>query len=734
MNWKNVRLIVVREVRDQLRDRRMVLLFVVLPVLMYPFLGMTILQMGQFAREHPTRVLLVGPEDLPKTPPMVDGKHFAKDLFRHPDGWEPSKDEEERKNPELAVKRRTERLVVTTVPREPEISPRERLKDTDAVVVIPPGFAAKVDAFRKQLAAEQAKGEVKSPPLADVPSPDIYYDSGREASRTTYERVETMIQMWGEAVVREGLSGETLPLMPFRRSENDLANAGRPGMAMWARIFPFLLVIWCLTGAFQPAVDLVAGEKERGTLETLLASPTPRIDIVAGKMMAVMLTSISTVVLNLLSMGLTGSLILSRLPGFGSPPLLGVVWLMIALIPLAAFFSALCLGLAAFARSAKEGNYYMIPLFLVVLPPTMIGISPTSELTLGKSLIPLAGLVTLLRVLIEGNYALALPYVFPVVAVTVLCAVISMRWAIDLFSRETVLFREAERFDVVLWIRSLARDAGPVPSFAMAMFCGMLILLLRTLTALALSPPKDFHEFATKNTLALAGVVLVPPVLLSLFFAKSRIETFSLRLPAWWTLPAAALAAVLLHPLVPELARLVKELYPDVAVATDLNKMLEKGEIWVLLLAVALAPALIEELAFRGFILSGLRTEGSLLRAVIVSSLFFGVSHLILQQAIVATLVGVIPALMVLSTRSIWPGVVFHFCHNALLVGGVRWLQSTARESPGSVDWLVRVGGADSEIEGYRGAVLAVCGLASLGLAWWWQRQARGGTPLMVPA
>ena len=71
---------------------------------------------------------------------------------------------------------------------------------------------------------------------------------------------------------------------------------------------PFLLLIWALTGAFYPAVDFCAGEKERGTLETLLTSPAERIEIVWGKLLTVMLFSMVTSVLNLLSMGITGSL------------------------------------------------------------------------------------------------------------------------------------------------------------------------------------------------------------------------------------------------------------------------------------------------------------------------------------------------------------------------------------------------------------------------------------------
>ena len=85
-----------------------------------------------------------------------------------------------------------------------------------------------------------------------------------------------------------------------------MATAQRGGGQRLGRLFPFLLVMMSLTGAFYPAIDLCAGEKERGTMETLLISPASRTEIVMGKFFTVMLASVMTALLNLVSMGLTG--------------------------------------------------------------------------------------------------------------------------------------------------------------------------------------------------------------------------------------------------------------------------------------------------------------------------------------------------------------------------------------------------------------------------------------------
>src|SRR5690349_13932234 len=73
MNWKNVKLIWLREVRDQLRDRRTLFMIAVLPVLLYPLLGMVWLQVTQFLQEHPTQAAIVGWVPIPGRPPLVKG-------------------------------------------------------------------------------------------------------------------------------------------------------------------------------------------------------------------------------------------------------------------------------------------------------------------------------------------------------------------------------------------------------------------------------------------------------------------------------------------------------------------------------------------------------------------------------------------------------------------------------------------------------------------------------------
>src|SRR5260370_29963321 len=85
LNWRNVSLVFHREVRDQLRDRRTLFMIAVLPLLLYPLLGMSMFQMLQFVREHATRVLVIGGGGATESPPLVEGSRFAERWFSAPE-------------------------------------------------------------------------------------------------------------------------------------------------------------------------------------------------------------------------------------------------------------------------------------------------------------------------------------------------------------------------------------------------------------------------------------------------------------------------------------------------------------------------------------------------------------------------------------------------------------------------------------------------------------------------
>jgi sodium transport system permease protein len=679
MNWHNVKLILHREVRDQLRDRRTLFMIAVLPLLLYPLLGMSMFQVMQFVSEHSTHLLIVGADELPTSPKLIEGNHFASEWFRKADSsglleLSFSTDGSSADEPSKSVSDDARQAV-------------QRGK-YEAVVYFPPGFGDRLREFRDRM-AQQLKTAAAAEPQPTVPSPEIYYNTAKEKSQITFGRISAVMSRWIDAIGKQNLAENHLPesaAHPFELKEHDVAaELGHRDAAVWSKILPFMLLIWALTGAFYPAIDLCAGEKERGTLETLLSSPAERRDIVWGKLFTVMLFSMVTSLLNLLSVGVTGAFVVKALPEglkhIGAPPALTSLWLGLALVPMSALFSALCLALASFARSSKEGQYYLMPLLMVTMPLMILPMAPGVELNLGNSLIPVTGVVLLLRALLEGNLAQALPYVPAVVVVTLGCCLWATRWAVDQFNSESVLFRESERFDLGLWLKHLMRDRGDTPSPAAAMLCALLILLMFFFMGLtlsdnvsAVSADKKFETPAGGEFNRLAKLVLItqlamvasPALLMTIMLTRSPRRTLLLRLPKLWTLPAAFVLAIALHPVSLLLAEVVQRLYP---MPESLRRAMQphlEVPLAAALAIFALTPAICEELAFRGFILSGLRHLGHKWQAILISSIFFGVTHQVFHQSIVACVMGFVLGYLAVQTGSLLTCVIFHFTTNSM--------------------------------------------------------------------
>ncbi len=316
MSWTNVKLILFREVRDQLRDRRTLFMIAVLPLLLYPLLGMSFIQVAQFMQEHASGVLIVGSTDVPGLPPLVDGDHFAEKWL------DQGADSKSDKTADLKLLK-VDRKRIDELPPADSRAPIEdqarqwmQSADYDVVVYFPPDFSERLKRFRDDLVNHVDRPGGATVPPPEIPTPQIYWNSTKDKSRIAFDRVSRIVRRWQDAIGQQTLKDSHVPesaARPFAFSPTDVAEPSQREAALWSKILPFVLLIWALTGAFYPAIDLCAGEKERGTLETLLSSPAERSEIVAGKMLTVMLFSMATSLLNLASMGFTGFMVMNRM-------------------------------------------------------------------------------------------------------------------------------------------------------------------------------------------------------------------------------------------------------------------------------------------------------------------------------------------------------------------------------------------------------------------------------------
>lgn len=717
MKWSHVKLIFLREMRDQLRDRRMVFMIAVLPLMLYPLLGLNWIQVSQLMQEKPSKVLLAGASGLPEHPALLVDEKFAEAVCP----------------PSESARIRLSLDAITRTRDDAEALVREN--KYDAVIVFPPDFSQRLGEFQEQLAKATANQKGEAGDLS-VPQPEIYFDTARDRSSIAHSRLSQILRTWRDEVVQATLKKTKVPAevtAPFEVANSDVAEASTRRAAQWSKLLPFVVVIWALTGAFYPAVDLCAGEKERGTLETLLSSPAGRSEIVWGKLLTVMAFSMISSLLNLLSMGMTGLFVISQLQAstgsmMETPPATAVIWLLIGLVPIAALFSALALAIAAFARSSKEGQYYLMPLLLITLPLMMLPM--TIELDLGTALIPITGLMLLLRKLIEGEFLTAVTYLPPVALVTGGCCLLAIRWAVEQFHKESVMFRESERWGVGLWLRHVMRERSGTPSIAEAALCAALLLMIRFFASFAAGTPNDWTSFATMMIVSQLALIATPALLMTIVLTRDPLRTLHLKpLPKQWLLvPGAVLFALALHPASVWLSIGIRTLYPISEQATQqltpIAEQILSASLFKALLVMAFLPAICEELAFRGFILSGLRRTGNKWTAIILTALLFGVTHGILQQTISATLVGVVIGYITIQSGSLLPAICFHFTHNSL---AVIFSRMTAAVEEGATHYYgvpceLLLNEFNDQLT-YNWMVVGIGLLASVGLFLWYRAQ-----------
>ncbi|MFO0918579.1 MAG: type II CAAX endopeptidase family protein [Planctomycetaceae bacterium] len=393
------------------------------------------------------------------------------------------------------------------------------------------------------------------------------------------------------------------------------------------------------------------------------------------------------------------------------------------LIPLSALFSALCLAFATFARSSKEGQYYLTPLLMVTMGLTVFCLSPAVELQPFYSVMPVVGPALLLKGLLKGQDpgGELILYAVPVLMTSLGYSLLALWWAIDQFAGEDVLFREAERFDLRLWIRHLLRDKEPTPTFSEAVFCFVMIMFLQFAALSVMKAPLSTASDADKPLLMIQlliiqqlAIIATPALIMGVLLVADLRKTFLIRWPHFGHLLAAMLLAVALHPLSLEFAASMQWFFPPLPKGvTDIMAVMssDKLPLWLVLIPFAIVPGICEELAFRGFLLSGFRRTGRTALAVVLSSLMFGIMHMIPQQVFNAALLGLVLGYVAVRTGSLLPCVAFHVSYNSLEI--LRNRYGTLLPTQGSWNYLFS---EDGQSLRYQPLLLLLCGVTTLAL------------------
>jgi sodium transport system permease protein len=238
-----------------------------------------------------------------------------------------------------------------------------------------------------------------------------------------------------------------------------------------------------------------------------------------------------------------------------------------------------------------------------------------------------------------------------------------------------------------------------------------------------MAEPASWREFFTTTLIVQIAFVAAPACFMAIMLTRKPLLSLSLTRPSFAiTIPAAGVLALLLHPAMLWLSHGIELVYPPSAgLKEQLNQLLvplKKESLWQVLLLIAVAPAICEELAFRGFILSGLRHLGHKWGAIVLSSVFFGLAHFMLQQSLAAIIIGVVIGYVAVKTGSIFPGMLYHFVHNSSSVLLGRVTPNLLESHP----WLKAVFASSAEGEiSYRLPFTVAAALTGLALLWWFK-------------
>jgi sodium transport system permease protein len=502
------------------------------------------------------------------------------------------------------------------------------------------------------------------------PAARILFDETREESRTAQERANA------------ALAGADPGCEPaYVVSTQGIAPRNQLGGYLLSRILPLIVVVMVMLGAFHPAIDITAGERERSTLETTLSAPISRRALMGGKVLAVAALAAITGFLNLASMSLTvlqGARLVANDVPFAVPWTAAAAALTVV-PPTAFLFASVMVAVGSIARSFKEAQTLLTPVYFLCMAPSMIAALGDFELRGVALFLPGVNVTLLARDLVIGRaQVLATAVVF---ATTVGYGAVALVFASRFYDSERLLGSDEAGLGLRAWLRRVftaRRDSAPGSSapeiapptptagHAVALYAiaWLLLLLFAPLQAeTSLGPTTGLLLF---EWLGLGGLVLI--------HARGTGQPLRTILRLERPPAAALLAAVLIGIsawvviglLASWIAPAPKEL------VEKLRRVITPPEggrgLALTLFLMALTPAVCEEALFRGPILRGLRSRFPAAGAAIVTGLLFGLYHGDVWRFLPTAAIGVLLSVVALGAGSILPAMLAHFVNNACLV------------------------------------------------------------------
>lgn len=396
MNWKNIKLIFIKELVGTVRDKRTIIAMIIIPLIFYPLLFMGIGYFNQMGNEKSeeaiSKIIIIGAEF---SPPLV--KYFQN-------------------NPKIEI---------LSIQNNPLFKLQKG--EVQLILIISSDFKDRIE-------------EGESCPLI------LKYDATETKSRIAQKRISQAIAEYEKEIISQRLSMMHLKeefIRPLILQMENVASPQKVTGSLLGVLLPYLIVILIFVGAMHTAVDITAGEKERGTITTLLVSQINRLEIVLGKCFAVMLISFISMILGLIGLTLaflSGTSIMGGIEGveFGIS-FYTIFLLFLVLLPLVGLASAVLIMVGIFARNIKEASSYITPIYMLTIFLGIISISQGIELTGKMFLVPVLNSSFVFKEILMGKIYWS--HIITTFSANMVIATLALLGATRLFTKEEVLFR-----------------------------------------------------------------------------------------------------------------------------------------------------------------------------------------------------------------------------------------------------------------------------------------------------
>ncbi|MCO6438015.1 MAG: CPBP family intramembrane metalloprotease [Phycisphaerae bacterium] len=492
--------------------------------------------------------------------------------------------------------------------------------------------------------------------------------------------LHSLLNRTGARMVWARLQQRGLPKyldQPFTIDTVDLSSPP----SILGQILPLILILMTITGAIYPAIDLTAGERERGTLESLMVTPVPTFDLIAGKFLVVTTVAIFGATLNLASVAAT-----VHFGGFdimvsesGGVPLATMGVVLLSLIPFAVLMSAIMIAVCSYARTFKEAQNYVTPVILAVLIPGGLAAMPTTRMEGVMLVMPVGNMVLLSRELLLGT-SIPVWQIILVLLSTTLYAVAAVAVAAGIFGRESVVFADGTTMKASLSRAMIRPKAMPPVSTSLMIVALLYPVWFFVQSSISSRSGGNVAQVLFVTAWAMPLLFIIVPAMILWYCRINLANAFFLRMPRGWHLLAGVLIGASAWVPAHELTVLQMRLFALPAgiehYVEAFGQALQELPPVSAVVLIALVPAICEESLFRGLLMSGLSSGARKWTAILVSAAVFGVFHYVAFKFVVTAAIGIVLGYLCWQSRSILPGIIAHGLHNAVSIMPVldpRW-------------------------------------------------------------